>query len=333
MIDDLPELRIGPHRLDVPVVLAPLAGYTDLAFRGVCRRLGAPYCATEMMLDRQMLLPGKLRRRLVHLDDDDHPIAGQIVGSDPATMASAAADLAGSGFDVVDVNFACPVRKVLRRGRGGHLLRDPARAAAIVRAVAAAVDVPVTVKLRTAFDADAGHDAFWRIADAAFDAGAAALCVHARTVEQHYRGQADWDFIAEVKRRYPDRTVIGSGDVADPPAAVAMLRHTHADGAAFARGAIGNPWVFRQFRDHVAGRPMARPSLAEQREVMARQYDHTVALYGGRLGPRRMMKFGIKYSRQHPTPAKVRAAFVAAKTPAGWRRVLEKFYDPAREYA
>jgi len=307
-------------------VLAPLAGYTDLPYRLICREFGAPYCSTEMMLDRQMLLPGRLRRRLVHLDEADHPVAGQIIGSDPSVMASAAADLCGSGFDVVDVNFACPVRKVLARRRGGHLLRDPERAEAILRAVAAAVGRPFTVKLRTAFDADSGPGAFWRIVEAAFDAGAAAVCVHARTVAQRYTGLADWAFLAEVKRRFAARTVIGSGDVTGPDAAVEMIRTTGADGAAFARAAIGNPWVFRHLRDRLTGREPRPPGLAEQRDVMQRQFEHTVALYGPRRGPRRMTKFGIKYARLHPTPAKARAAFAAARGPDGFRRVLDTFY-------
>ncbi len=333
VINDLPDLRIGPIRLDVPVVLAAMAGYTDLAYRLTCRELGAPFCATEMMLDRQMLLPGKLRRRLIHTDPADHPVAGQIIGNDPAVMAAAAGDLSSSGFDVVDVNLACPVRKVLARRRGGYLLTDPARAAEIVRAVTDALpgQTPLTVKLRMGFDEASGRDAFWRIAEAAFDAGAAALCVHARTVAQRYTGRADWDFLAEVKRRFPEKTILGSGDVTDAPAAAAMLRQTGVDGAAFARAAIGNPWIFRQFRDHVAGRPMRRPSLGEQRAVMEKHFARAAGLYGRDRGCRHMAKFGIKYSRLHPTPTKVRAAFAAARTADRWQRVLEEFYPPGDE--
>ncbi len=332
MINDLPQLRIGPIRLEIPAVLAPMAGYTDLAFRGVCRRLGAPYCATEMMLDKQMLMPGKVRRRLLTINEGDHPVAAQIVGGDPKTMAASAVDLLEQDFDVIDLNFAGPVRKVLRRGRGGHLMRDPARACEIIRAVADAIDAPLTVKLRKAFCDESDPDTFWQIADAAFHAGAVALCVHGRTVDQHYRGQADWAFIAEVKRRYPGRTVLGSGDLKSAEAGLAMIAETGVDGVSFARGAIGNPWIFRQFRDLIAGREPTRPTLAEQREVMTDQYVQTLEQYGPKLGPRRMMKFGIKYSRLHPTPTKVRVAFVAAKTPADWHAVVEKFYGPAAEH-
>lgn len=328
MIDHLPQLRIGPIRPDVPVVLAAMSGYTDLAYRTICRQLGALICATEMMLDRLVLLPGKLRRRLIHTDRQDHPVAAQIAGNDPAAMAAAAADLAASGFDAVEINMACPVRKVITRRRGGHLLKDPALAGRIIRAVADALagQTPLTLKLRAGFDGDAGSAAFWRIVEAAFDDAAAAVCVHARTVAQRYTGRADWELLAEVKRRFPDRTIIGSGDVTDAPAAVAMIRQTGVDGVAFARAAIGNPWIFGQFRDHIAGAPLRKPPLAQQRQVMQRHFELALKLYGPRRGPRHMTKFGIKYSRLHTTPAKVRAAFVAARNAAGWQRVLEKFY-------
>ena len=328
MIDHLPQLRIGPIRLDVPVVLAPLSGYTDLAYRTICRQLGAPYCATEMMLDRLVLLPGKLRRRLIHTDAQDHPVAAQIAGNDPAVMATSAAELAAAGFDVVEINMACPVRKVLARRRGGYMLKEPALAAGIIAAVADALagQTPLTVKLRMGFDGDAGSDGFWRIVQAAFDAGAAAVCVHARTVAQRYTGRADWELLAEVKQRFGERTIIGSGDVTDAPTAMAMIRQTGVDGVAFARAAIGNPWIFEQFRDHIAGRTPRRPGLAQQRQVMQRHFDQALELYGPRRGARHMIKFGIKYSRLHPTPAKVRAAFVAARSAAQWQHVLEKFY-------
>jgi len=171
-------LNIGDVRVARPFVLAALAGYTDLPYRLICRQLGAGYCCTEMMLDRQLLLPGKLRRRLVHVTDEDHPVAGQIIGNDPEVMGDAAEALCRTGFDVVDVNLACPARKVLRRGRGGALLAEPELAGKIVRAVTARSEAPVTVKLRMGYDED-DTDAFWRITEAAFDAGVAAACVHA----------------------------------------------------------------------------------------------------------------------------------------------------------
>ena len=323
---ELDPLRIGDLTISPPVILAPLAGYTDLPYRLICRRLGAPYCTSEMMLDRQLSLPGKLRRRLVHISDEDHPVGGQIIGNDPAEMAAAAVELCRSGFDVVDVNFACPARKVLARRRGGSLLKDPAAALAIFRAVVAASDRPVTLKLRMAFDDDCGGDDFWRIAEGAFDAGAAAICVHARTVAQRYTGRADWEFLARVKGRFADQAVIGSGDARTPADAVEMMRTTGVDAVAIGRAAIGNPWLFTQLADHLAGREPNQPSLAEQRRVIGGHFDHAVEIYGPLRGPRIMRKFGIKYARCHRTPAAVRAAFIAVKRPDQWRAVLDKYY-------
>ena len=324
---ELEPLHIGGMEIAPPVTLAPLAGYTDLPYRLICRRLGAPYCSTEMMLDRQLMLPGKLRRRLIHLTAEDHPVAGQIVGNDPTQMATAAAELCGVGFDAVDINFACPVRKVLARRRGGFMLKEPALGVEIVRAVVAASERPVTVKLRMSFDAEQGSGGgFWRIAEGAFEAGAAAICLHPRTVEQRYTGRADWEFLARVKRHFHDKVVIGSGDVREPASAAAMIEQTGVDGVAVGRAAIGNPWFFRQLADRLAGRQPRTPTLHEQRELIRGHFDHALAIYGPVRGPRIMRKFGIKYAHAHPAPARVRAAFVTVKTAADWQAVLDKFY-------
>ena len=327
MAESFKPLRIDDIEIGFPFVLAPLAGYTDLAYRLICRRLGAPYCTTEMMLDRQLLRPGKLRDRFVHISDQDHPVAGQIIGNEPEVMAAAAAELCKGGFDVIDVNFACPVRKVLARRRGGWLLTKPELAVRIIQAVMAATDRPVTVKLRSGFDdAEAGGAGFRRIVEGAFAAGAAAVCVHARTVRQRYTGRADWDLLRRLKRDFPGRTIIGSGDLAGAAEAVTAIRQTGVDGVTLARAAIGNPWIFRQVADVVAGRDVYAPSPAEQRAVIEDHFAAALELYGPRRGPRRMRKFGIKYARMHPTPAKVRAAFVAVKTDRDWQEALEQHY-------
>ncbi|HUS48274.1 MAG TPA: tRNA-dihydrouridine synthase [Phycisphaerae bacterium] len=328
MTPDLKPLSIGPIRVHLPVVLAPMAGYTDLPFRLLCRRMGAAYCTTEMMLDKMLFVRGPLPGRMTALSDDDHPVAGQIIGNEPDVMAAAAAELCTRGFDVVDLNFACPVRKALSRRRGGYLMKEPARAARIVQAVVAEADRPVTLKLRQRF-AESGDDgAFWRIAEAAFDAGAAAVCVHARSVQAMYRGPADWEFIAAVKRRYPDRTIIGSGDVKTPQVALDMLRQTGADGVSVARAALGNPWFFRDVADLAAGRGPRHPSLAEQRQVMEDHFVGACELHGPDRGPKIMRKHGIRYARLHARPKAMRVAFVAVKTAAHWRRVLEEYYTP-----
>jgi len=319
--------RLGPIRIDFPIILAPLAGYSDLAYRLICRRFGAEYCTTEMMLDKLLLTGEKLRNRLVKLSDVDHPVAGQLIGNEPETMARAAVVLCEMGFDAVDLNFACPVRKALSRRRGGYLMRQPSRAVNIVRAVIGAIDRPVTLKLRRSFrDGDQEGEAFWEIAHEAFEAGAAGLCIHARSVEAKYTGKADWDFIAAVKQRFAERTVIGSGDVLGPADALRMLQQTGVDAVAAARGVLGNPWFFRQVKDLAAGREPYQPSLAQQRRLIADHFAHACRLYGPKRGPKIMRKVGIRYARLHPRPREVRGAFVAAKTPADWQAVLEEFY-------
>lgn len=323
---ELKPFRIGQIVVKHPVVLAPLAGYSDLPFRLLCRRFGAAYCTTEMMLDRMVLVCGKLHHRMMAMTDDDHPLAGQLIGNDPAEMARAAEELCRHGFDVIDLNFACPVHKALSRRRGGHLMGSPKIVNQIVDAVVAAADRPVTIKVRQKLKSADADDSFWEIAEHAFAAGAAAITVHARSVEAKYSGQADWDFLAAVKQRFADRTVIGSGDVTCPKKAVELLMHAKLDGVAAARGALGNPWFFRQVCDVAAGDAPYHPSLAEQRAILLEHFQGACDLYGSQ-GPKIMRKVGIRYARLHPTPTKIRMAFVEVKNAAQWHDVLERHYD------
>jgi tRNA-dihydrouridine synthase B len=328
MAENLKPLKIGAIAVDFPVVLAPLAGYSDLSFRLICRQLSAPFCATEAMLDRHVIHEGKLGQRLVRLDEADHPLAGQLMGSEPEVMAAAASVLRDAGFDAIDLNFACPVRKVLARGRGGYLMSQPGRALDIVKAVLNAVpDRPVTLKLRRSFrESDESSEDFWRISSGAFEAGVAAICVHARSVEQKYRGGADWVFLSRVKRAFPDRTIIGSGDALAAGEALKMIRETGVDGASAARGAIGNPWYFRQARDIAAGRAAVRPSLDDQRELISRHFRLAREIYGPHRGVKIMRNFGIHYARLHPQPAKARNAVIGVTSEKDWWAFLNSHY-------
>ncbi len=321
-------LRLGNLTIGFPVVLAPLAGYSDLPYRTICRSLGAPFATTEVMIDRFLLHESKLRRFILKSDADDHPVGGQFMGSDPDLMTQAARVVRDLGFDVVDLNFACPVRKVVSRKRGGFMMTQPETVLEIVRRVRDAVpDRPLMLKLRRSFALDEPEsEAFWTIAEGAFEAGADALCVHARAVAQQYTGRADWNFLSAVKRAFPDRTIIGSGDVSSAAEALRMIAETGVDAAAAARGAIGNPWFFRQARELAAGRPSLPPTLAEQREVLLRHYDLCLRHYGDRKGVMTMRHLGIGYARVHPHPKKVRMAFVAVRTAEDWKNVLETHY-------
>ena len=322
-------LKIGEVEVGFPVVLASLAGYSDLAYRLICRSLSAPYCTTEAMLDRQLLMESRLLDRLVRLDGADHPVAGQIMGSEPAVMAQAAARLSRLGFDVVDLNFACPVKKVLARKRGGYLMAHPELGLDIVKAVLDAVpDRPVTLKLRRAFEEkDTTAQAFWKIAHGAFNAGIAGIGLHARSVEQKYTGTADWAFLARVKREFPDRTIIGSGDVHTASDALRMIEQTGVDGVMAARGAIGNPWIFEQARDIAAGGEPRAPGIDEQREVISRHFRLACDLYGPNRGLKIMRNFGIYYARRHPQPALVRAAVIKVQSERDWQDWMEAFYS------
>lgn len=323
---ELKPFSVGGVHVGFPVVLASLAGYTDLPYRLLCRQRGADYCATEMMLDRCLLVKGRQRNRLAVLSDEDHPVGGQIIGNEPETMAEAAAVCCQIGFDIVDLNFACPVNKALRRKRGGFLMSDPDRVIEITRTVVAAIDRPVTLKIRRRYREKDNDDNFWQIAEGAFDAGAAAITVHSRSVEAKYSGPADWGFLAEVKRRFAERTVIGSGDMLTPQAALDALAQTGLDAVLVARGALGNPWFFRQARDIAAGREPYQPTLAEQRETLLQHLQGACDLYGPLKGTKVLRKFGIKYARLHPTPKAVRVAFVDVKRPEDWHTVVERYY-------
>ena len=326
-------LRLGPIQLESPAVLAALSGYSDWPMRRICGQLGAPYTICEVLLDKFVIdvTKGRKAKRFLRVDDDDHPAGAQLMGSEPDQFAAAAIRLVKAGFDCIDINFGCPVKKVLGKCRGGYLLSEPDTALEIIARVrdVVPVETPVTVKMRRAMDdTPESRDRFFEIYDGAFSLGVAAVTVHGRTVRQGYQGKASWDFLRGLKSYAPDRVVLGSGDLFSAQACVDMLVKTAVDGVTIARGAIGNPWIFSQFQALAAGKPLpAAPSLFEQREVIGEHYRLAEELYGPKRCCPLMRKFGIKYSRLHPQPEKVRDAFVRVRQPENWRAVLSEFYS------
>ena len=324
-------MRIGPIQLAQPFCQAGLAGYSDRAMRLVARRRGCPYAVTEALLDTIMLNGGEGLRRSIDISDEDHPVAGQIMGSEPETMSRAAMILHRAGYDVVDLNFACPVKKIKNKARGGHMLLDADRGISILRAVRDALpDAVLTVSLRRGFDDTAESvDRLYQLLDVAWENGFAAARVHARTVEQKYLGRARRPFLNEVKRRYPDRTILGSGDVFTAHDVLRMLAETGVDCVWIARGAIGNPWVFRDAAKLLSN-PSAQveaPTIAEQREALAEHFALAMQIHGEQLAGRRMRKMGIKYSRFHPESSLVKSEFINVRSLRDWTNVLEKWYD------
>ncbi len=331
MTESLPQLQLGPLAIDFPVVQAPLSGYSDWPMRVIARRLGAAYTVCEVMLDQFILnvTKGRKTKRFLRVTDEEHPCGAQLMGATPEQFAPAALKLVDAGFDAIDLNFACPVKKVLGRCRGGFLLSDPDTALAIVGRVRDALPpgVPLTVKMRRGMDdSPESRDRFFAIFDGVFRLGAVAVTVHGRTVRQRYEGISSREFLREVKRRAGPRMVLGSGDLFTAQDCLDMFRQTGVNGVSVARGAIGNPWIFEQVRALAAGVALPPPSLYRQREVIAEHYRLAEEIYGPSRCCRVMRKFGIKYARLHPQTPQVRDAFVAVREPSHWRAVLEQWY-------
>ncbi len=329
----LKPLKIGTVEIGFPVVQAALSGYSDWPMRVIARRLGAPYTICEVMLD-EFLVNLKERKRtshFLHVSEEEHPVGGQLMGADPEQFALGAMKLVDAGFDIIDINFGCPVKKVLGRCRGGFHLGQPKVALEIIRQTRDHVpsEIPVTVKMRRGIDdSSESRDNFFEILDGAFEMGVAAITVHGRTVMQRYVGPSRWQFLKSLKQHVGDKLILGSGDLFTAQDCLNMINETGVDGVTVARGAIGNPWIFNQARALSEGKPLPDPpSLLEQREVMREHYLLAESLYGeNRVGPL-MRKFGIKYSILHPDHDVVRASFVRIRSRAEWESVLDQFYN------
>jgi nifR3 family TIM-barrel protein len=328
----LKPLTIGNVEIGFPVVQAALSGYSDWPMRVIARRLGAPYTICEVMLD-EFLVSLKERKRtshFLHISDEEHPVAGQLMGAEPEQFAAGAMKLVEAGFDVIDINFGCPVKKVLGRCRGGFHLGQPEVALEIVKQTRDNVpsEIPVTVKMRRGIDdTQESRDHFFEILDGAFAIGVSAITVHGRTVKQRYVGPSRWEFLKELKEHAGDKIILGSGDLFTPQDCLNMIAETGVNGVTVARGAIGNPWIFQQARALAAGQPMPDPPrLHEQREVLLEHYSLAEEIYGENRVGKLMRKFGIKYSILHPKHEELRKAFVKIRDRSDWESVLEQFY-------
>lgn len=275
-------MQIGSVTLAGRMVLAPMAGVTDRAFRQICREQGAALTVTEMVSAKALTYGDKKTPGLLALGVDEHPAAAQIFGHEPETMAEGAKIAREiSGCDIIDINMGCPAPKIAGNGDGSAIMRDPALAARVIETVANAVDVPVTVKFRKGWDEKSVNCVeFARMAE---QAGAAAIAVHGRTRAQQYSGNADWDAIAAVKRAV-SIPVIANGDVAVPEDAVRILRHTGADAVMVGRGALGDPWIFARANALLeTGICPPLPPFAERIDTAVRQIELAAAYKGERV--------------------------------------------------
>jgi nifR3 family TIM-barrel protein len=309
-------LRIGTLELDVPFLQASLSGYTDYPMRMFARRYGCPFTIADVMLAKSVARPEVLAKTCFQPGPDEHPVGAQILGKTPSMMARAAKGLVAVGYDVVDVNCACPAPKVVRRGRGGAMLSDPDAVIDVLKAVRDAVQCPVMVKLRIGTDYSSfAQNNFWEIVSRTIDVGVDAMVIHGRTVADRYRGKANWDMLAAVKRQFPTATIIGSGDIFDARSSIELLKRTGLDGFVVARGAISNPWIFRDLRCIWEGREIPPgPDLAELRSVMLEHLDLVAGGYHEHRAVGFFRKFIVGYAKRHPKRKHVLQTLLKAKT-------------------
>ncbi|MDZ4378012.1 MAG: tRNA dihydrouridine synthase DusB [Xanthomonadaceae bacterium] len=318
-------MRIGPYLIDPPVLLAPMAGVTDKPFRLLCKRMGAGIAVSEMTTaDPRLWRTAKSRQRMDH-DGEPAPISVQIAGSDPQRLADAARFNVDHGAQIIDINMGCPAKQVCNVWAGSALMRDEALVARILSAVVCAVSVPVTLKIRTGWDAD--HRNALAIARIAEDCGIAALAVHGRSRDQLYTGHAEYDTIASVKAalRIP---VIANGDIDSPQKALRVLRQTGADAVMIGRAAQGRPWIFREIRHYLAcGELLPPPALPEVRDILLAHLDQLHAFYGEPQGVRIARKHLGWYAKDHPESAAFRAVVNAAETAVAQRQLTADYFD------
>ncbi len=318
-------MRIGPYPIDPKVILAPMAGVTDKPFRVLCKRLGAGLAVSEMTTsDPRFWSTTKSLRRTDHAGEPD-PVSVQIAGTEPAVMAEAARHNAAHGAHIIDINMGCPAKKVCSAWAGSALMRDELLVARILEAVVAAVDVPVTLKIRTGWDAD--HRNAPAIARIAEESGVAALAIHGRTRDQHYAGQAEYDTIAAIKARV-SIPVIANGDIDSPEKARAVLDHTGADAVMVGRAAQGRPWIFGAIAHYLAtGEHLPEPGPAKVRDILLGHLEALHAFYGEQAGVRIARKHLGWYAKDRPENRAFLAVVNRAQTAQEQLRSTRDYFD------
>ncbi len=314
---------IGKVPIKQPTVLAPMAGVTDLAFRLLAKEMGCGLVVSEMVSAKGLLYENCRTRELIKIDPRERPTAIQLFGSVPEELAEAARRVAAAGADIIDFNMGCPTHKIVKNGEGSALLRSVGKAAAILKAMVQAVDIPVTVKIRTGWDAASINVV--EVAKALEQSGVSAIAVHARTREQFYSGTADWSLIRQVKQavRVP---VIGNGDVRTVQDAQRMLGETGCDAVMVGRAACGNVWIFRQIAAWLErGELPAGPTLAEKSQTLMRHLDMLIELKGSHIAIREMRRHAASYVKGYPKSAELRTRFNQAMSRADFEMILSEY--------
>ncbi|MBK7205015.1 MAG: tRNA dihydrouridine synthase DusB [Thermomonas sp.] len=318
-------MRIGRHHIESRTILAPMAGVTDKPFRLLCKRLGAGLAVSEMTSsDPRFWRTAKSLHRMDHVGEPD-PVSVQIAGTVPAVMAAAARHNVEHGAQLIDINMGCPAKKVCNAWAGSALMREPQLVGRILAAVVESVDVPVTLKIRTGWDAS--HRNAAEIARIAEDAGIAALTVHGRTRDQQYAGSAEYDTIARIKSilRIP---VIANGDIDSPRKAKQVLDATGCDAVMVGRAAQGRPWILGQIGHYLAtGELVPEPSLRQVRDILLGHLGHLHAFYGEAAGVRIARKHLGWYAKDRPENAAFRSVVNSAQTADEQLRLTRDYFD------
>mgnify|MGYP003585164427 FL=1 len=317
-------MKIGNLEFSVPVFLAPMAGVTDTAYRILAREMGCELVYSEMVSDKGINYRNTHTLEMLHTEPAERPIAMQLFGAEPESVARAAQYVESLGCaDILDFNMGCPAPKVVKNHEGSALMKEPRQAFAILSALRKAVRLPVTVKMRLGWDDDSIN--VLELARLAEQAGMDAIAVHGRTREQFYRGQADWETIAAVKQAV-SIPVIANGDVRTCADLARIFAVTGCDGVMIGRAAQGNPWIFRRFREFLqTGVELPEPSLAERGEIILRHLDMLLQFKGDYIGPREMRKHATWYTKGLPHGAELRNLFNQAETREDFVRIIDKF--------
>ena len=317
-------MKIGNLEFSVPVFLAPMAGVTDTAYRILAREMGCELVYSEMVSDKGINYRNTHTLEMLHTEPAERPIAMQLFGAEPESVARAAQYVESLGCaDILDFNMGCPAPKVVKNHEGSALMKEPRQAFAILSALRKAVRLPVTVKMRLGWDDDSIN--VLELARLAEQAGMDAIAVHGRTREQFYRGQADWETIAAVKQAV-SIPVIANGDVRTCADLARIFAVTGCDGVMIGRAAQGNPWIFRRFREFLqTGVELPEPLLAERGEIILRHLDMLLQFKGDYIGPREMRKHATWYTKGLPHGAELRNLFNQAETREDFVRIIDKF--------
>ena len=317
-------MQLGRIRISHPFALAPMEEHTNPPFRQLMRQFGAGLLCTERIDGSDVAKRDRRAMRLLETAPGESPCAGQISGIDPSELAEAARVVEERGFAIVDLNFECPIRRLVQRGEGGALLADPAAIGRIVAAVAKAVSIPVTLKIRTG--PDESNETCLDVARAAEQAGAAAVDLHARSVQQAYVGEADWSAVARLKQAV-SIPVLGSGSVRSPADAVRFLRETGADGVAIGRGCLGRPWIFKQSRElWQTGVASHDPSPAERGRALRLLIEGEFRYYGAPVALRRLARTSCYFAKFVPDFEEFKRSIHQVRDLAAFRRLVTEHF-------